>query len=865
MSSGTDIYSNVEPSKVVTGVPVFTPTMEQFKDFEKYMKAVNKFGMQSGIVKVVPPKEWIESSTKVTTEALKSIKIRNPIVQHINGNNGVFGQQNIEKQRTFNIVQWKALSEQPENQPPAPRGKARNPNTNAKLNKKILANKNHNDESLFEGFDYNIDTSEFTPERCEALERSYWKSLTYAQPMYGADMIGSIFDDTVKVWNVAHLPNALDFMDQKLPGVNDAYLYAGLWKATFSWHLEDQDLYSINYIHFGAPKQWYSIPQASKDRFDEVMRDTFTEDYKNCPDFLRHKTFLVSPAFLEARGVTVNRIVHNQQEFMITYPYGYHAGMNFGYNVAESVNFAIDEWFEYGLKTSKCLCVPDAVDIDAARLLRRVKGEPEPEPESDSEPELVGPDDDTDKLPELIHENDFNSFTSQSSIETQREAPLRLSEKQYTSPNKKRRLSVTIKTTSTKDTEKKHKGPQCILCPNNLSFKQTKSYDFELLKTEDHSIGGKPAFVHRICSRFIPETQAIIDIEQGEYVSGIQDIPNARKNLKCGFCHLKGGACFQCSDLKCKRAYHATCALPSGVHIVNDDEFYCKFHKVKPDNNYEYLSSLHLGDLIQAKFNDYFAGTIVANNKSEASVTIDIYPTVESTRNLLEVPYESICPQGVKIRQKARRGKKLKSPSPEIEQIASIPELKQKQELEASPPLDLNDDRHKSSNENYNDIKWAHEFFKNREVITVPNINTQELWYYKPGHSTDQIARFSNDINIKEPNDPLSIRYYRRKNGIQNKKIQPPIIPIVPKKSHSPPLHVENKYLPSSLNQNYIPFTHPSPADHSLNHELPQSNMINLLPQTMTPPPQWNILNPPENQFGPINDINNHGFQLNHK
>jgi uncharacterized protein (DUF3820 family) len=33
--------------------------MEQFQDFEKYMNAVNPYGMKSGIVLIDPPEEWL--------------------------------------------------------------------------------------------------------------------------------------------------------------------------------------------------------------------------------------------------------------------------------------------------------------------------------------------------------------------------------------------------------------------------------------------------------------------------------------------------------------------------------------------------------------------------------------------------------------------------------------------------------------------------------------------------------------------------------------------------------------------------------------------------------------------------------------
>lgn len=758
----TSTWSNIEPSEIADGVPIFRPSFEEFKDFEKYMKAINKYGMQSGVVKVMPPKEWIQSLPQITTEALKSIKIRNPIAQHISGNNGVFGQQNIEKKRTFNIVQWKALSEEPNNQPPAPRGKVRKSNVSTRLNKRILASKNHNDEKLFDNFEYNIDTSEFTPERCEALEKSYWKSLTYAEPVYGADMIGSVFDDSVKIWNVAHLPNVLDYMDQKLPGVNDAYLYAGLWKATFSWHLEDQDLYSINYIHFGAPKQWYSIPQAYKQKFDDVMKETFPQDYQNCHDFLRHKTFLVSPTYLESKGIKVNKVVHHEQEFMITYPYGYHAGLNYGYNVAESVNFAIDEWFEFGLKTSKCLCVADSVGIDVERLIRRVRGEPEPLEET--------------PVPEA-------------EVKREKEPEVQKIE----STPKKRKVNPI------KDAVEppKPKGPQCILCPNCLPSRQLKFTDYELIITEKSLKGGKQEYCHRICANLIPEVEVTDDIEKGDYVKGIETIPNARKSLKCVFCHVKKGACFQCSAPKCTRAFHATCALPCGVYFASRNEFYCKVHRPKSEDNSTYLSTLCLGDMIQGKFSDYFAGSIITNNKSERSLTVDIYP-IDTNRNSIEIPYEAVCLQGMRFPRSAKKSKQITPPVSREHTATS-----EKHTTENVQLLNLKDKRYDNAIEEYQDTRWVHEFFMNKEVLALPQKSHADLWYYKPNESTYQIARYVDNVNMKEPNDPHSLRYYRRKRSTEEKK-RAKSLP-----SKSPPIDKTQTTHPPLIFQQTYSFTPP--------------------------------------------------------
>lgn len=90
---------------------------------------------------------------------------------------------------------------------------------------------------------------------------------------------GSLYTDETTSWNVAHLPSTLTRLlpssDKGLPGVNTPYLYFGMWRATFAWHVEDMDLFSINYIHFGAPKFWYSVPQGRANALEQTMRGGF--------------------------------------------------------------------------------------------------------------------------------------------------------------------------------------------------------------------------------------------------------------------------------------------------------------------------------------------------------------------------------------------------------------------------------------------------------------------------------------------------------------------------------------------------------------------------------------------------------------
>lgn len=62
---------------------------------------------------------------------------------------------------------------------------------------------------------------------------------------------------------------------------------------------------------------------------------------------------LISPAILKQYSIPYNKITQEAGEFMVTFPYSYHAGYNHGYNCAESTNFATERWVEYGKRATR--------------------------------------------------------------------------------------------------------------------------------------------------------------------------------------------------------------------------------------------------------------------------------------------------------------------------------------------------------------------------------------------------------------------------------------------------------------------------------------------------------------------------------
>uniref|UniRef100_A0A672MH65 [histone H3]-trimethyl-L-lysine(9) demethylase n=1 Tax=Sinocyclocheilus grahami TaxID=75366 RepID=A0A672MH65_SINGR len=317
------------PANPACKIMTFRPTMEEFKDFNQYLVYMESQGAhRAGLAKVIPPKDW---KPRRNYGDIDDFVIQAPIQQMVAGQSGLFTQYNIQK-KPLTVQEFRRLA-----------------NSDMYCTPRYL--------------------------NYEDLERKYWKNLTFVSPIYGADVSGTLYDEDIEEWNIGHLNSILDVIEEdcgvSIQGVNTPYLYFGMWKTSFSWHTEDMDLYSINYLHFGEPKSWYAIPPEHGKRLERLAIGFFPNSFKSCEAFLRHKMTLISPSVLKKYSIPFDKITQEAGEFMITFPYGYHAGFNHGYNCAESTNFASIRWIDYGKVATQCTCSKDMVKISMDPFVRR--------------------------------------------------------------------------------------------------------------------------------------------------------------------------------------------------------------------------------------------------------------------------------------------------------------------------------------------------------------------------------------------------------------------------------------------------------------------------------------------------------------
>ncbi|KAJ3318636.1 hypothetical protein HDU93_003863, partial [Gonapodya sp. JEL0774] len=116
------------------GVPVFTPSVEDFQDFGTLMRRIAPWGMQRGLlkvfpfsrsmiagclpssvtlifVKIIPPPAFLDLfPPSIYPAHLREISIKRPITQQFHGTGGVYRCVNIEKGRSYSWDDWLSVA-----------------------------------------------------------------------------------------------------------------------------------------------------------------------------------------------------------------------------------------------------------------------------------------------------------------------------------------------------------------------------------------------------------------------------------------------------------------------------------------------------------------------------------------------------------------------------------------------------------------------------------------------------------------------------------------------------------------------------------------------------------------------------------
>ncbi|KAJ6824600.1 receptor-like serine/threonine-protein kinase [Iris pallida] len=372
---------------VLDEAPVFYPTEEEFKDTLKYIASIRQRAEPYGICRIVPPSSWsppcplkekgVWEKSKFPTRIQKVHKLQNrESINKIYKNQRIVGRKRQKlmtteaecKNITENIGKTNMLGYKY-----AERfGFEPGPNFTLDSFQKYADDFK---EQYFQRKDMgkSLMSAQWEP-LPENIEGEYWRIVEHPteeiEVLYGADLetgdFGSGFPKTSTVeagsnlddqyvksgWNLNNFPrlqgSVLSFESGDISGVLVPWLYVGMCFSSFCWHVEDHHLYSMNYLHWGAPKMWYGIPGTHALKLESAMKKHLADLFEEQPDLLHNLVTQFSPSMLKLEGVPVYRCLQRTGEFVLTFPRAYHSGFNCGFNCAEAVNVAPVDWLPHG-------------------------------------------------------------------------------------------------------------------------------------------------------------------------------------------------------------------------------------------------------------------------------------------------------------------------------------------------------------------------------------------------------------------------------------------------------------------------------------------------------------------------------------
>ena len=253
--------------KTLPLAPEYRPTISEFQDPISYIHKIEKEASLYGICKIVPP---IPPAPKKT------------VITNLNRSFLENGSDKIKKAPIFSTRQQQ-IGFCPRRSRPVQRAvwesgekyTLQQFELKAKVFEKTQMRKRGNPNSPLE------------------TETLFWKasadkpiSVEYANDIPGSGFSfvssrkklrdGDLGNVGESAWNMRGVSRAkgslLTFMKEDIPGVTSPMVYVAMMFSWFAWHVEDHDLHSLNYMHFGAGKTWYGVPRDARLAFEDIVR-----------------------------------------------------------------------------------------------------------------------------------------------------------------------------------------------------------------------------------------------------------------------------------------------------------------------------------------------------------------------------------------------------------------------------------------------------------------------------------------------------------------------------------------------------------------------------------------------------------------
>lgn len=149
----------------------------------------------------------------------------------------------------------------------------------------------------------------------ETVETHFWEKIKSSStrgketvPIYAMDNNISHFSDG-GTWNLNTFTDTLSIIHKgiKIPGVNSPYVNYGMKNCCFGIHCEDSNMASINILHEGDPRTWYSVGQSYSQKLENIVK-TWTPRAFGCDLFIRHKSIIIPPEVLEAHHIEYAKV-----------------------------------------------------------------------------------------------------------------------------------------------------------------------------------------------------------------------------------------------------------------------------------------------------------------------------------------------------------------------------------------------------------------------------------------------------------------------------------------------------------------------------------------------------------------------------